>query len=309
MSKDVASPPTDSQDETYEDVFQQLLDSEEGGGKLNSESNEDTAEAEESEDDDESTDSSYEEETDKSDETDNPKQSTPDGWEKRYKDLQSYADKRSNALSAENEELRQRLEALEKGTLKTEDSEPKTEDKPQGFDFQEYLKSLPEEDREMFEDNPTLAKVMTDITQKLAPKQAVDEATVAELVQKKFEERQAQELEAAREAEIERAKDTVRQAIPNVEDILDDREFQIWKADNQTRVTDILGRADSDAEGVISVIKYYQSINEMRDSKAKSRSSVAKATAKTPRGQNVKPTSKPNDDDYDAAFEYYAQER
>ena len=300
---------SEPQEENYEDLFNELVDSNAKSSKYNSESDEDTVDAEESDESDDDVElADGLAETDPDEQSDDPKQNTPDGWEKRYKDLQSYSDKRLNAVISEKSELEARLQALEQAQRPVTEDAPQPEPK-QEFDVEAYLKSLPEEDRELFEDNPSLLKVMTDVTSRLVPKSTIDEAKVAELVAKQFEERQANEQARIEADAAERAKDRVRQAIPEVEDIVSDREFQIWKADNQTRVTDILDRAGDDAEGVINVIRYYQSINDMQNSRESAKRSAAKGTAGASKGKSTRPSAKPDENDYSSAFEFYAQGR
>jgi hypothetical protein len=297
----------------FNTFFDEFVDKSKNDTKLNSNESEDEDTVEETESDEEEVGSSSKEPAKATkDQPDNSDAPAADGYEKRYKDLQSYADRRYNTILAENKALADRLAALEQGKVVSDKPEgnPKPERQAEAeFKVDEYLKTLPDGDRELFEENPALLRVMADVTRKLAAPKGVDSQTVAELVAKELEKRDAAQQQNSRDAEIERMRSEVLTKMPDAPAMLADLDFQIWREDNKTRVDHLLKQSANDAEGVMNVLKYYKSSVLMtKDNESRKRSTI-KGTASAPKGVSTQASNLPSEDDYEASFEYFQNKR
>lgn len=281
-------------DVSYEELFDTFVDGEKGDVELN-ESPDPGDEEEPSEEEEEESDAqeSIEDSTEAEGE---PSSKDVEGWEKKYRDLQSLTDRRYNQLLQEHRELERRVEAEKETTTQSAPEETFAE-----FNVDEYVKGLDEADREIFEDNPSLLKIMADVTKKMS----IDSASVQKLIAKEMEKRDEAMRQQVAQEQIERDQQELLRRVPNAADILQDNDFLIWKADNEHRVNDILSRSDNNVDAVANVIKYYQSSTVMKRDTETRRKNMTKATSKVPKGASTRNNAMPDDGDYESSFAYF----
>lgn len=296
------------EDEDYDAVFQDELDKANGKVEL------DEPDPEEDTDGDEDLDDSESDDADEKDGHPEPTDDPKDGdWEKRYKDLQSFAEKQFNAVNIEKDALALRLEKLEAKLNGDGDEEPS--EKPtakEEFDTNSFIKSIPEDKRQLFEENPELIEVTRDLVKSIVGErkedQGLSEDAVKEMVAKALAEKEEQINSKQAKAEEEEEWKSVVEKMPEAEEIYNSKLFASWYKNHAEFAEELAATENDRVNGALKVLKYYQNSIALDESSKAKRTSARKSTAGSPKSRSSAPDVGPAEDDYEGAFEFYAKQ-
>lgn len=299
MAGDLEKPENDTTvgvEDDYDAEFQKALDIENGNVKSEAEDDLDNDESEESPG------GSEEPDTDDNDTGDNPSdESDPEekiDADQRYRELQSYKDKVINTKDDEIRALQDKLKAFE--IDQTSDDAEKPPAEKEKFDVDSFIKGIPEEDRQIFEDNPEIVKY-------LANNQAgVSESKVAEMVQNALAEQQ-QKFDAEKQnefdsQEVERQLGDLEKAIPGARKIIDDPVFQAWRSQNSAVADAISEKEGGEVEGAVAVLNHYRSVMHAHIDNTQTKDAILKSTSKSPKNRSTRKAKTASADDYEGSF-------
>lgn len=183
--------------------------------------------------------------------SDEDTQSKEVDWAKRYKDLQSYNDRRFNEVADKLGNLEKMLTPSQP-TKKTEWNYPSDPEK-----FKNYVNSNP--------DTVNLVKTLT--------------AMNTEDKFSKLEQGLLQSQEENNRLKVERALDRIKEAHPDWDEIKSSSEFKDWLEDQPQAIADGVTRNSTDAKWAIKVISMYKNESGSAEYINTSNPSVSKGKA------------------------------